>query len=847
MEEKFSARASIVLKEAKDLAIMHNNPQVNDIHVAIALMQQNQAPLDQVFDYFNADKNTLLTQLNSALDKLDNKPGLKSLYFSREYQRLILHAKKISQSMYRSNIGTLQLFLALFHLDKTPSQHFLKKTGLDYDATYERVVEINEENQLADKYPQGITEVLKQYGTDLTEEARQGELDPVIGMEDEINRLMQILCRRIKNNPLLVGEPGVGKTAVVEGLAQRIVSQDVPEMLRNRIIFSLKMSDVIAGSKLRGEFEEKLQEILDIVSNSNRRIIVFIDEIHTVIGTGGSSGGMDSSNILKPMLARGKVNVIGATTSAEYSKYIRKDGALERRFQKIIVREPSVEDTISILRGIKAKYEAFHGLKIRDEALVASAKLSDRYIGDRYLPDKAIDIMDEACSKVRTEIDAMPLALDEMKRKILQLQMEKVLLEEDDQTSNQQLIEKLTEEINQLSEVFDRELKVWNNEKKAMKELQKIRQEIEKIELKTEEAKRENDFEDMVNFSHVQLPKLQNKADQLLNQNYQYNIIEEVNQEHIAELISKSTGIPIADLNEDEVNKLLGLEAEIKERVIGQDDNVKILANSIIRARSGMKAATKPIASYMFVGPTGVGKTYLAKVLTETLYKSKDSLIRLDMSEYMDKNSVSKLIGAPPGYVGYDEGGQLTEKVMNQPYSVILFDEIEKANNQVFNLLLQILDEGTLTDNKGRSVDFSNTVIILTSNIGGHDYFTQEKDRIPLQDSLREYFNPEFLNRLDGVLYFDSLSKDSIKKIIDIYLDEVATMITEPVTIELTERAKENVIAMSNFQEYGSREVVRVIKNRIETLISVELLKGNISPNQRIVIDFKDESFMIDT
>lgn len=847
MEDKYSARASIVLKDAKDLAILHNNPQVTDIHVFVALLRQEQTPIDQLFDYFDIDKQPLLRNLETALEKLDNKPGLKSLYYSREYQRLILHAKEISRELYRSNVGTLQLFLALFQLDKTPSQHYLGKADFNYDKTYERVVEMGEENKITDKYPQGITEVLKQYGSDLTQEARQGDLDPVIGMEDEINRLIQILCRRIKNNPLLVGEPGVGKTAVVEGLAQRIVSQDVPEMLRNRIIFSLKMSDVIAGSKLRGEFEEKLQEFLDIVANSNRRIIVFIDEIHTVIGTGASSGGMDTSNILKPMLARGKVNVIGATTSAEYSKYIRKDGALERRFQKIIVREPSVESTISILRGIKAKYEAFHGLKIRDEALVASAKLSDRYIGDRHLPDKAIDIMDETCSKVRTEIDAMPLALDEMKRKILQLQMEKVLLEEDDPKTNQHQIKDLGQEIQTLSEVFDTELKIWHEEKRAMKELQKVRQEIERLEFKTEEAKRENDFEDIVNYSHVQLPKLQKQADQLLNRSYKYNIIEEVNQEHIAEVISKSTGIPISDLSKDDVDKLLGLEEKIQQKVIGQDDNIKMLVNSIIRARSGMKAANKPIASYLFVGPTGVGKTYLAKVLTDSLYQNRDSLIRLDMSEYMDKNSVSKLIGAPPGYVGYDEGGQLTERVMSQPYSVILFDEIEKANKQVFHLLLQILDEGSLTDNKGRKVDFANTVIILTSNIGSQDGIEEISSGVSLEQQLRDYFNPEFLNRLDGVLQFHALDKLAIEKIMDMYLQEVALMLDASLEIQLSNEAKASIMAWSNYQEYGSREIFRVIRNHIEPLIAVELLKGQLTGKKVIHIDIDKDTFQITT
>lgn len=837
MEEKYSARAAIVIKNAKDLAILHNNPQVTDIHVAIALLEQEQTPLDQIFDYFSCSKAKIIVQLKEALSKLDSKPGLKSLYYSREYQRLILQAKEISQSLYQSTIGSLALFLALFKLDKTPSQHFLMKANLEYDKVWQRVSEFQDEHQLNEKYPKGITEVLKQYGSDLTEEAREGHLDPVIGMDDEIHRLIQILCRRVKNNPILVGEPGVGKTAIVEGLAQRIVRQDVPEMLRNRTIFSLKMSDVIAGSKLRGEFEEKLQEILDIVSNSNRRIIVFIDEIHTVIGTGSSSGGMDSANILKPMLARGKVNVIGATTTAEYSKYIRKDGALERRFQKIMVQEPSVENTISILRGIKSKYEAFHGLRIKDEALVASATLSERYVGDRYLPDKAIDILDEACAKVRTEIDAMPLALDELKRRILQLQMEKVLLEEDE-SDNEGLILELISTIDDLTQKLDQELEIWQSEKRAMQELRQVRKEIERIELRKEEASRENDFEDIIQLTHVQLPKLREKSDQLLNQSYKYNIIEEVNQDHIAEIIAKMTGIPLSELDQDEVAKLLTLEERLKQKVVGQDENVKILANSILRARSGLKAKDKPIASYLFIGPTGVGKTYLAKVLTATLYQNPSSLIHLDMSEYMDKNSISKLIGSPPGYVGYDEGGQLTEKVMNQPYSVILFDEIEKANPQIFNILLQMLDEGRLTDNKGRVVDFSNCVILLTSNLGSQ-YF-QEHDVLSkevLQKVLLEYFSPEFLNRLDGILSFRRLDRVAVEKIMELYLEQLASLLEQEVEIVLTPQAKAYVIDISNYQEYGSREVIRVIKDQVEVVMAMALLKHQLPDKGAITID----------
>lgn len=835
MEASYSARAGVALKAAKDLAILHNNPQVTDLHVTIALLEQKQSTLDQVFQHFHIDKDKLLEELYQALSHLDAKPGLKSLYYSRDYQSLILRAQEISRKLYNHAISTNHLLLALLQMEKTTSYYYLTQQGLNFQKTYPWIEQRNEEYQLNEKYPQGITEVLKQYGSDLTQEARDGKLDPVIGREEEMNRLIQILSRRIKNNPIIVGEPGVGKTAVVEGLAQRIVSHDVPESLQNRTVFSLRMADVIAGSKLRGEFEERMQEILDIIADSHGRIILFIDEIHTVIGTGSSSGGMDTSNIIKPLLARGQIHVIGATTLAEYSRYIQKDGALERRFQKIVVNEPTVEDTISILRGIKTKYESFHGLRIKDEAIVAAANLSDRYISNRHLPDKAIDILDEACSMVRTEIDAMPLELDDMQRRLVQLQTEKVLIEEESSASDSSRLAKLKDDIENLTGKFSQAKQLWQQEKGAIDQLREVQTQIEQVRAKQEEAKRADHFEEVVQYSHVQLPRLEQKARELLNQTYHFNIIEEVNQDHIAEIVAKTTGIPVSDLNQDEIDRLLSLEERLNQQVIGQQEAVRTVTNSIIRAKAGMKPKTRPIASYLFVGPTGVGKTYLAKVLTQALYQSPKSLIRLDMSEYMDKNSITKLIGSPPGYVGYEEGGQLTEKVANQPYSVVLFDEIEKADPQVFNILLQILDEGRLSDNKGRLVDFTNTVIILTSNIGSRE--RQTASSRPMEEILLEYFNPEFLNRLDGIIEFEALSEATIQQIIDLYVAEIEDLVANRhLNIDLDDQARQAIISASNYHEYGSREVVRTIRQEIETLISYQILKGQIKDKQNLWI-----------
>lgn len=836
METKYSARAGMVIKEAKDLAILHNNPQIEDLHVHLALLQQNHSPLDQVFEYFAIDKASYQKKIQEAVERLSSNPGLSNLYYSRDYQRLLLQAKEVAKELYHTSISTLHLFLALLRLEGSTSYHFLQKNGFDYQATYDYILELSQTHNLNERYPQGLAEVLKQYGSDLTEAARQGQIDPVVGMDDEINRVIQVLSRRIKNNPVIVGEPGVGKTAVVEGLAHRIVNQDVPESLRHRMIFSLRLSDVIAGSKLRGEFEEKLREILDIVANANHQIILFIDELHTVVGTGGGSGGVDTSNILKPLLARGQINVIGATTHAEYARYIQKDGALERRFQKIIVQEPSVSDTISILRGIKSKYEAYHGLRIKDEALVACAKLSDRYITGRRLPDKAIDVMDEACSMVRTEIDAMPVELDDLKRRILQLQVEKVRLKEEDSTNPE--VAQLQAEIEKLTDQFEADKAIWQSEKRAMKKLQKIQDQIDQLERQTSQAQQEDDFEEIVNYSHVKIPKLRAQAQELLSQPYRYNLIEEVNRQHICEIISKSSGIPVMDLNQDEVAQLLNLDQRLREKVIGQEAAIHQVAGSILRAKVGLKAVNKPIASFLFLGPTGVGKTYLAKVLASELYQGPEALIRLDMSEYMEKNSVTKLIGAPPGYIGYEEGGQLTERILNQPYSIILFDEIEKAHPQIFNLLLQILDEGQITDNKGRRVDFANTLILLTSNVAGESVGQEDH----LEDQLLETFRPEFLNRLTGIILFRRLTKSAIRQIIDLHLEETVQLLADrQLSIELSPASVEAIMAGSDYLAYGSREVVRLIHNEIETLLAVAILQGQVKDRAQILVDYNDQ------
>lgn len=732
--------------------------------------------------------------------------------------------------------------------------NLLKKYNLTYEAFKQTLLSFRKGRVVDSENPNVDGEgILEKYGRDLTEEARLGKIDPVIGRDEEIRHTIRILSRRTKNNPVLIGEPGVGKTAIVEGLARRIINEDVPESLKDKKIFALDMGLLVAGAKYRGEFEERLKDVLKEIKNSEGRIILFIDELHTIVGAGASEGSLDASNMLKPMLARGEIHTIGATTLKEYKNSIEKDGALERRFQKVMVLQPTVEDTISILRGIKEKYEIHHGIRISDGAVIAAASLSDRYITDRFLPDKAIDLMDEASSMVRTEIDSMPEDLDEMNRRILQLEIERVSLKKEDDLDSKERLESIEREISELKSEYDSRRLKWEEEKSSIDKVKKIKEEIDDVKNKIEEASRAYDFEKLSELKYGKLASLEKELEDLSKvKQVKKTIKEEVTEEEIKEVISKWTGIPVSKLDESERDKVLNLKTHLEKRVIGQDDALEAVTEAIIRARSGLKDPNRPIGSFIFLGPTGVGKTELAKTLTESLFDSEKNMIRLDMSEYMEKFSVSRLVGSPPGYVGYEEGGQLTEAVRRAPYSVILFDEIEKAHPDVFNILLQVLDDGRLTDNQGRTVDFKNTVIIMTSNVGSKlikETIEDGKDLESAKEAVREemgrLFRPEFLNRVDDIIMFKPLSRDDVKRIIDIEVGKLSEKLeARKIKIELTDAAKDLILERSYSREFGARPVKRYLQKNIETELGYKILKGEVESREVVSIDSDGEKFI---
>lgn len=842
---KFTQKSTEAINEASQLAIKNANPEVGIIHLAYALIEDSDSFVSQVLTNMGLYKK-VLNKMEEKMENLPSQSGSANIYPNTIFQRVLLKSEDCAKKMGDSFISTEHIFLTILN-ENTELSDYFKEIGLSAKNFSNELKKVRKGQKITNDNPEETNNPLEKYGRNLTKEAREGKIDPVIGRDSEIRNCQRILSRRKKNNPVLIGKPGVGKTAIVEGLAQRIVNKDVPEPLQGRTIFALDMASLVAGAKYRGQFEERLKSVIDEVKKSDGQIIMFIDELHTIVGAGKTEGSMDASNIMKPMLARGEIKVIGATTLNEYRENIEKDGALERRFQKVLVDEPSVEDTISILRGIKDKYEIYHGIRIQDQAVIAAAELSNRYITDRFLPDKAIDLMDEACATVRTEIDTMPEYLDEEKRRILQVQIEIAALKKEDDEKSKKRLESLEKELADANERYKADFNKWKSQKDSINSVKDIKEEIDKVKVEIEKAERNYDFEKLSELKYGKLTELENKLkEKEKDQENNSSIKEEVTDEDIADVVSNWTNIPVNKLVESERSKILGLSDKLHERVIGQDEAVDSVSDAIIRARSGLKDINKPIGSFIFLGPTGVGKTELAKSLAEAMFDSEKNMIRIDMSEYMEKYSVSRLIGAAPGYVGYEEGGQLTEAVRRNPYSVILFDEIEKAHPDVFNILLQVLDDGRLTDSQGRTVNFKNTIIIMTSNIGStylidglkEDGSIDEENRKLVDSSLRNSFKPEFLNRIDDIVMFKPLTSDQIYKIIDLQIADISKRLeSREITIELSKKAHEYILDKSYDVEYGARPIKRFLQANIETNLGRKIIEGNVMEGDHVIID----------
>ena len=852
---KFTQKSMEAINDANNIAIKNGNPEVNPTHLNFTLVEDSNSIVAQIIKIMGIDYDKYRNEIRNMVENLPKQSGA-NIYPNQAFTKILLKSEDEAENMKDSFISVEHIFAALLN-EKTEISDINKSYDLKYKDFKKAIEKVRKGQKVTTDNPEETNNPLEKFGRDLTEEAREGKIDPVIGRDTEIRNALRILSRRKKNNPVLIGNPGVGKTAIVEGLAQRIVNNDVPEPLQGRTIFSLDMGALVAGAKYRGQFEERLKAVLEEIQKSDGQIIMFIDEIHTLVGAGKSEGAMDASNIMKPMLARGEIKVIGATTLNEYREYIEKDGALERRFQKVMVNEPTIEDTVSILRGIKDKYEIFHGIRIQDSAVIAAAELSDRYITDRFLPDKAIDLMDEACATVRTEIDTMPTYLDEQKRKLLQLQIEITALKKEEDDSSKARLELLEKELADLSEKFDQDFLKWKEEKSSIDDVKKIKEEIDKVKVQIDQAERSYDFEKLSELRYGTLPGLEEKlkkATEASENNSDSSIKEEVTDEDVADVVSNWTGIPVSKLVESERSKILNLPEKLHERVIGQDLAITAVSDAIIRARSGLKDASKPIGSFIFLGPTGVGKTELAKALSEAMFDDENHMIRIDMSEYMEKYSVSRLIGAAPGYVGYEEGGQLTEAVRRMPYSVILFDEIEKAHPDVFNILLQVLDDGRLTDSMGRTVDFKNTIIIMTSNIGSEylldglkeDGSIDDNNKKMVEDALRMSFKPEFLNRIDDIVMFSPLTSQQVYKIIDLQINDIRKRLKDlNMDLEVTPKAKEMILANSYDVEFGARPVKRFLQTNVETKLGKMIIEGKIGAKETAILDLDENNQLV--
>ncbi len=859
--QKFTQKSLEAIQIAHNIAVEHHNMQIEQLHLLDALLTQENSLVAQLMKRMNVDPTALERAVQQEIAKMPAVTGSGreegKVYISQETDRALTKAEKTADNMKDEFVSVEHLMLGLMEEAGNSLKNILKLFGIEKNEFLKVLQQVRGNTRVTSDSPEDTYDALKKYGHDLVEEARNKKLDPVIGRDSEIRNVIMILSRKTKNNPVLIGEPGVGKTAIAEGLAQRIVRGDVPNSLKDKTIFSLDMGALVAGAKYRGEFEERLKAVLAEIKKSEGRIILFIDELHTIVGAGKTEGSMDAGNLLKPMLARGELHCVGATTLNEYRQYIEKDAALERRFQPVLVNEPSVEDTIAILRGLKERYEVYHGVKIQDNALIAAATLSNRYISDRFLPDKAIDLVDEACAMIRTEMDSMPVELDDLSRKMIQQEIAQAALRKEDDKLSREQLEKVTRELAEMREKFNSMKAQWENEKNAISKVQKLREEIEDMNGEIEKAEREYDLNKAAELKYGKLPQLKKELEEeekIAEEASQSNLLrDKVNEEEIAKVVGKWTGIPVAKLMEGEREKLLHLEEILHQMVIGQDEAVTKVTEAIIRSRAGIADPNRPIGSFLFLGPTGVGKTQLAKALAKTLFDDANNMVRIDMSEYMEKYSVSRLIGAPPGYVGYEEGGQLTEAVRRRPYSVVLFDEVEKAHPDVFNILLQVLDDGRITDSQGRTVDFKNTIIILTSNLGSHyiledlqdDGEISEEAKAKVDALLKQSFRPEFLNRLDEIVFYKPLSRDNIKGIIDLQLADLQKRLDQKqITLQLTDNAKQFIIDKAYDPIYGARPLKRFLQSHVETMLGRKIIADEIAPDSTVVLDSDGEELL---